>query len=344
MLSSKFKNKQDSLFAKYYWVGFFCWSLAGLAIFIASLTPPSNSVGSSSEKYGATLLWAGIIILLLSAIYRYFLKSMIQKNFWREYARIMQGTTADITNHFHQVLAGPVVSDNASKVQIQKLVTGQYKNHPVSLQEVRVTYEKDIPGKDNATFSVRYIIQAVKLPARVPHIFIASKQNKKKKLSGASNLWSLTTKLDSAQKLQELEGNFGKYFEVYTTHQETDGLIFKKENDALRVLTPDVMIALRDDGFNFDYELHENYLYVIHEPDILTASGLENFILSLEAALSEVLPQVTGHKFTDDGRKLHIRKAALTMDILFGPIIMPAKLAFIFLSILFLGAFIGDLQ
>jgi hypothetical protein len=341
MVEEAFKSQQDKLFARYYWAGAVSWMLAALATFAASLTTPDST---GEDSYGPLLLWTGILILIIATIYRYFLRQRLQSRCWDEYAKILKGSQLDVAEKFHRALAGPVVAQAAYSLSLQRAITGKYWDYPVTLQDVKVTYQKDTPGKDNATFDLRYMIQAVELPAKFPHVFVVSKQNKKKKISDPGNLWSLASKLDPAQRLQNLEGDFGKYFEVYTPHKESGGLVFKKEIDALRVLTPDVMLVLRDNGFNFDYEIYGNYLYVIHEPNLLTAAELENFISSLNAALSEILPQLTGHEFTDDGMKLTIRKAALTMDILFGPLVKPAKLALAFLVIIFLGALISSLQ
>ncbi len=335
MIDEDFANRQNKLFAHYYWSRLVSWPLAGLTIFLAGL---------NSLELGPVLMWSGVLILLITAVYRYFLKYIMQSYFWDEYARILDGNKVDIWKSFHAVQAGPVVTDGTYSVALKRAVSGNYKSYPTVLQDVEVTYQKDTPGRDDATFRQHYMIHAIELPIRLPHLFVASKPHSKKRLLNPGNLWSLTTKLDPAQKLQDLEGDFGKYFEVYTTHTETDDLVFKKEADALRVLTPDVMLALRDDGFDFDYEIHENHLYVMHEPNLLTAAELENFILSLDAALSELIPQLTDHNFTDDGRQLTIRKAALTMDILFGPLVKPAMWALVWLAIVFLSAIIMNIE
>lgn len=340
MIDKEFQNKQDRLFGVYYWSGVAGWILSISAIFAASLIPPYDT--NPYESYSPILEWTGIGILIFTSSYRYFLKRKMQARFWNEYLKIVNGSRVDIYKNYHPVLAGPVVQDNSYSLTLQSSITGNYKNYPTVLQDTLASYQKNTPGKDDATFSLRYIIQAVALPSTVPHIFIASKQLGKKRLVTPGNLWSLVDKLDQAQKLPDLEGDFGKYFDVYTSHQADDGLKYKKEIDALRVLTPDVMITLRDNGFNFHYELYGKYLYIIHEPDLLTAAELESFIISIDAALSELLPQLTNHDFTDDGKQLTIRRSAMTMDILLGPFVKPAKLALIYISIVFLGAVIGS--
>jgi hypothetical protein len=340
MVSQNFKKKQNNLFAIYYWIGFVGWIAAGLAIFVASFTAPSDS---GPDSYGQIIMWSGIIILILTSIYRYFLKQKLQSSFWNEYARIIKGNIENVTQKFHPALVGPVIKEYSTASSVQRYITGSYHGFATTLQQVLVTYTKDTPGDNDATYNLRYIIQAVELQSKVPHIFIASKQESRKKLAAPSSLWSLVNKLDQSQKLQDLEGDFGKYFDVYTSHRESDGLAYKREIDALRVLTPDVMLTLRDKGFNFDYEFYENYLYVITEPNMLTAGELENFIKALDAALNELLPQLQGHYFADDGMKLKINKSALTGDILFGPLVTAAKFTLFFLILVFLGATLGNL-
>lgn len=89
----------------------------------------------------------------------------------------------------------------------------------------------------------------ITLSRQLPHMVIDSRRNN----FIASNLPEL---FDSSQQLR-LEGNFNDYFDVYVPAGY--------ENDALYVLTPDIMALLLDDAAGYDLEITGNQLFVYGE-------------------------------------------------------------------------------
>ncbi|MET0980066.1 MAG: hypothetical protein ABWX90_02320 [Candidatus Saccharimonadales bacterium] len=151
--------------------------------------------------------------------------------------------------------------------------------------------ERHYSDKGSTSFSLTYLVFAVDLKVPVPHLFIDGRsQNRfgRKK----RDLWSLTKKLSRSNKLQDLEGDFYKYFDVYAAS--------KKQVEALSIVTPDVMITLRDQGFSFDYELHDTSLYVIAEPQLKSPEDYEAYTQAVVSALTELVPQITKHHFSSD--------------------------------------------
>lgn len=87
----------------------------------------------------------------------------------------------------------------------------------------------------------------VPLPRALPNMVLDSKKN--------NGLWlaNLGVTYNTDQKLS-LEGDFDKYFALYTPK--------KYEKDALYILTPDVMQVLIDRGTDFDMETVDHSLYM----------------------------------------------------------------------------------
>ncbi|MCL2037795.1 hypothetical protein FWG95_02210 [Candidatus Saccharibacteria bacterium] len=96
-------------------------------------------------------------------------------------------------------------------------------------------------GKNQQTYTYSYV--AIKLPRRLPHLFINSKKNMiNPQISGYK-----------VEKLK-LEGDFPKTFVVYAPPQY--------RVDALQVLAPNVMASLLDHGWQYDYEIIDDWLYI----------------------------------------------------------------------------------
>jgi len=90
-------------------------------------------------------------------------------------------------------------------------------------------------------------IAQIRLPHQVPHLLLHSRGT------------LLRARVDEYHvKRLELEGDFGKYFELYVPPDY--------QIDALQIFTPDVMAALIDAGSQFDYELVNDCLYIYMSP------------------------------------------------------------------------------
>lgn len=154
-------------------------------------------------------------------------------------------------------------------------------------------YDPDLhySDKGSTSFSLTYLVFAIDLKTPVPHLFIDGRsQNRFNKKN--RDLWSLTKRLSRSNKLQDLEGDFYKHFDVYAAS--------KKQVEALTIVTPDVMITLRDQGYSFDYELHDTSLYVIAEPRLKRPEDYVAYTQAVVSALTELVPQITKHTFSSD--------------------------------------------
>jgi len=113
-----------------------------------------------------------------------------------------------------------------------------------------------------------------KLPRAVPQLYLRAKGN-----------WVYDDIGEyKVQKLQ-LEGDFDNYFTVYAPPNYQD--------DALDLLTPDVMQALQTYGAAYDFELLGNYLYVYAAAGTMDqADRLQKFLVGLSQIAAEFDVQV----------------------------------------------------
>lgn len=153
-------------------------------------------------------------------------------------------------------------------------------------------------------YTLSYLVLAVKLDTPTPHIFIDGRsQNRFGRRT--TDLWSLTKRLSGREKIQDLEGDFSKYFDVYSPAKEYLG--------ALTIMTPDVMLALRDKGYSFDYEIHDGNLYVMHEPQLSSVDEMKALVDAMQICLKELIPQITKHKYEDAYKELTLRSSWLNL-------------------------------
>ena len=100
----------------------------------------------------------------------------------------------------------------------------------------------------------------------MPHIFISSRK-RSLYTPNSRNMGLIDEKLPQRLKFQALEGDFNDFFDVYA--------IDNNAIDILRILSPDVMIELRDQGVEFDIEIIDRDIYFYVEPSIITPEQIE---------------------------------------------------------------------
>lgn len=134
-----------------------------------------------------------------------------------------------------------------------------------------------ITGSGRSRQTHNYAYMSIPLPRRLPNIMLDAKNN-----NYFGTFTNLPTLFPASQKIQ-LEGDFNKYFTVYVPKQY--------EQDALYILTPDIMQALIANAKDFDVEVVDNRLY-------LYKSGA--FALDKPAALAQLaaIAEVLHKEFT----------------------------------------------
>lgn len=112
----------------------------------------------------------------------------------------------------------------------------------------------------------------IKLPRRLPHMVLDSRKNN---IFGSVS--NLPTAFSTSQQLA-LEGDFNKYFTLYTPAEY--------ERDALYVFTPDVMQALIDTAAGYDCEVIDDSLYIYSSTQLqITSPAMLEKLVNLSRVL-----------------------------------------------------------
>lgn len=128
----------------------------------------------------------------------------------------------------------------------------------------------------------------VKLPRRLPHMFLDSRSN-----SRFSGWLDSTLQYIKANQKTELEGDFGKYFTLYVPRQY--------EVDARYVFTPDVMQAMIEASSNYDCEIIDDDLYIFSTERVAIDSpkSIEELLAVIDTLKPELIMQT---KYYSDER------------------------------------------
>lgn len=238
--------------------------------------------------YALLALWAARSMLVgLVRSQNWFVGDLL----WEGFVKGLTRTSA--------VIAAPVIGDERNAPFGDDLLphyATTIRGLPALLDKVTFGYHlinfssRHAPFKPSlGTFTLRYMVLAVELNQPVPHIFIDGRAQNRFGFK-SRDLWSLTKKVSKRNKIPALEGDFNNYFDVYA--------VPGSNIETLTILTPDTMIALRDQGYSFDYELYGTKLYVISEPTLRRPEDYAAYTKAVEAALFDLVPQITHHTFT----------------------------------------------
>lgn len=244
------------------------------------------------------LVIAGLVVIAGHAL-RYIWLSNIKRILWSDFSKNLLKSTSSPQSPI--LNAAPNTQVDCATLPI--VGTG------ATLSHAQIKYQifpfLNLDSGNPSEFRLDYLVLAVPLNKSVPHLFIdGRKQNSF--TAKNPNLWSLPKRIRFGQKTQDLEGDFYKSFRVYAAD--------KKQVETLSILTPDTMLALRDQGYEFDYELYNGYLYVISEPSLSTPESYEAFITAAKGALQELIPQISKHSF--DSQQTTLRTGNFKMYVL----------------------------
>jgi hypothetical protein len=191
---------------------------------------------------------------------------------------------------------GPIIYQDASEVYDRDPYWFELGQHTVKISRVGSRRKLismlpigDYGVEDYNGYRVEYLCIASKISGPTPHIFIDGRsQNRFGRYS--RDMWSLHKRLSSNDKLSQLEGNFSNYFDVYSAD--------KNAINALSIVTPDVMLQLRDHGFSFDYEIYDGHVYILHELSFHDGSvEYQAYFDAARACLDELVPQLTNRRY-----------------------------------------------
>lgn len=151
----------------------------------------------------------------------------------------------------------------------KNIITGEYRGFDFELYE-----HSYWTGTGRSRSQHRLSILNLKLPKKVPHLVVDSRVEGSSRYGGSV----LPIDFDYKQKLT-LEGDFSKYFNVYSPHNY--------QVSALSLLTPDVMQMFLAKLHRVDVELVNNRLY-IYAPDVMNSSEqIANMFKAADAIIDE---------------------------------------------------------
>lgn len=164
---------------------------------------------------------------------------------------------------------GTIFNHGHSKSIVQALDMSQLNNVEIG----NYTYVTG-SGKSSTVHDYGYV--KVKLSKHLPHMLLDAKSNNMFSFMG-----NLPSMFGSDQKLM-LEGDFNKYFTLYTPKQY--------ETDALYIFTPDVMQTFIDSARDYDVEIVDDYMYLYSNEKFNLAKADEiSGLLTIVARLAKDL-------------------------------------------------------
>ncbi|MDB5185277.1 MAG: hypothetical protein JWN38_1085 [Candidatus Saccharibacteria bacterium] len=274
------------------------------SLVMSSYFDPStdDSIHTTSDNATVFLVLA-IVLFGIAKLEKSFYKARLEERFWTYLAASYPPSQgSDIPP------AGPVILSDASDVTAKvsrrlALAAGR----DVLVSDVWTTFPVRSGGQDSPqnTFRLRYLVLAIDLKTPTPHIFIDGRSQNH--FGGTkSDLWSLTKRLSRAERLQDMEGDFYKFFDVYASNRDY--------LSAFTIIAPDIMLVLRNKGYSFDYEIHNGFLYVIHEMSLLRSErDYQALIAAFNSCVDELIPQVTKHSYADIDAPLTIGNRRLRL-------------------------------
>lgn len=124
----------------------------------------------------------------------------------------------------------------------------------------------------------------VRLPKKVPHLYLDSHKDSKTK--------GTAYYIDPSQKIS-LEGNFDEYFQLFASKGN--------EPEALSFITPDLMQVLIDNSEEYDIELYNNHIKLLCRDRVF--GDIENEQKMIDV-IQKILPEIL-HKLNSwDDKKL----------------------------------------
>lgn len=286
-------------------IKFFVFSLF---IAMAGSTVDSE-LRNGQNLWGPVAAWCFIIIIaawLVRAAYRYIAKDKLWSAFSQSVANTERTTTLNevLAREISNVEMHPnsLIASGASSVAAYSSQVFLIGKTPVTTAEVEAVYT--ITGqifeflmRDSLKLSLKLRVFSFRSSQYMPHIFITSRRNSRYKLK-SRNMGLIDERLPKGLKFQELEGDFSRYFDIYSPDQ--------KAVDILRIMTPDVMITLRDNGIDFDLELIDNRFYLYLEPAVVSPAQLELVLTQLDQLVESFTSELARTKFYDQSTGQYI--------------------------------------
>ncbi len=259
-----------------------------------------------------------LLITIVAAAGRMALGSIIKGQLFNQYAKAFDAKQRH-ANLQNIINSRSILLSKTYEPILSKYAVGLHHGTKVSIAEVWAGY---FESGNSSSGGADYLVFILELPGNFPHIFIDGQAQGSSGLR-YRNLRMLQWKLQHAEKTQKLEGDFPKHFQVYAPPNQ--------QIETLSILTPDVMLIMRDLGRGFDYEIIDNQLYITADPSALKGKKTDQIIMAVRSSIDELIHQL---KRPDQLASQRYLKTGSGMSKM-----LSGSLYFIYLGVLFVAMF-----
>ena len=217
-------------------------------------------------NYRIPLLTLYVFIFVL---YIAFSAHRAEKEFWKRFADDHDYTRAktEITENPAGVSLYCNMGGKQRKIEE---VTGRYNGNFISFSSFSA-----IIGEEKTGEPISFTLCETTIPGAVPSVILISQKN-------TNNLVLLKRAIPDHKEFT-LEGDFNKYFSVYTRPN--------KEREALEILTPDIMVELIKYAELFSFEFNQDRIFVCGATNLMKRAELEQ-LREISLYLAEKLSPV----------------------------------------------------
>ena len=163
----------------------------------------------------------------------------------------------DKSNQPTSIALGGVVGSDSGFTQASNIIYGKYRDFDFQIF--------------NPYMRGFFTMMKVRLNNKYPHIVLDSRANNPF-ISNIGNFFSEESRI-------HLEGDFDKYFKVYSK---------APAEDSLRILSPDMMTLMIDSGHKTDIELFEDRLHIISNYKYASEEDIKYFFTLADTLLNKL--------------------------------------------------------
>ena len=150
--------------------------------------------------------------------------------------------------------------------EMTNVLYGTYQNMPLWIYNLKIS----TGGQSKNAVSYRYTVFEFTFTQILPRLILLKKS-------------IFNERVGMTDKVQiKLEGNFNKYFELYTEKSF--------ERDVRQVFTPDVMALLIDEASNINFETCENKIFIYKEKFITKKEELLSMYIASQIVTKKLIP------------------------------------------------------
>lgn len=284
-----------------------------VAVGLSALALVGATADGELGNYGTDwhALWIGCAVVVVALwLMRLVWRGIIRQRLWAVLGRDTRGDQRPqtlnevVANGSQSTIMRPhsVVVAGASSYETSQVLTLKIDRTPVITAEVQSTFtiaKRALAWSSGGGLQLGLTLRLFTFttPQYMPHIFITSKRQSVYGLN-TRNMGLIDERLPRNLKFPGLEGDFSRYFEIFSPD--------KAAIDILRVMSPDVMIELRDHGVDFDIEIIDDRFYLYLEPSTSSPAQLETVLTAVGKVVAAFAGELGRSRFYDEPTGVYI--------------------------------------